>query len=341
MSRRLKRLLAGVGIAAVLAAAVWFTPMPYYIITPGLTLNLDRIVHVAHGVPPKKGKLLMVAVGMQPANLFYYLYGRLSPYGELIPTKDVIPPGGTPQDYQQQSQQEMVSSHNDAKVAALRYLGYPARAEGDGVKVFADLKGEPADNILKKGDVIVSVDGHKVTLDTQLLSYMQQVTPGQKVQLVVLRSGKKVNLTVGTAPDPTNPKKALMGVAVGTDHLHYSIPVKITIDTGQISGPSAGMMFAVEIIAQLRPNWHLTGGVPIAGTGLITADGQVGQIGGVIEKLATVYRAGAKVFFVPKANYQAAHQQQVRLNLQNKIKIIPVTTLSQVIRDLRTHASGA
>lgn len=341
MSRTFKRLLIGLGVAAALSAALWFTPMPYYIITPGLTLNLDRIVHVAHGTPPKRGKLMMVAVGMQPANLFYYLYGRVSPYGELIPNRDVIPPGGTPKDYQKQSQQEMVSSHSDAKVAALRYLGYPARAEGDGVKVYADLNGEPADSVLKKGDVIVSIDQHKVTLDTQLLSYMKTVTPGQKVHLVVLRSGKTLNLTVGTAPDPSNPKQALMGVAVGTDNLHYKIPVKISIDTGQISGPSAGMMFAVEIIAQLRPQWNLTHGLPIAGTGLVTPDGKVGQIGGVMEKLATVYHAGAKIFFVPKPNYKAAHQQLIRLHLQNKIKIIPVATLAQVVHDLKSANPGA
>ncbi|HEY9307089.1 MAG TPA: S16 family serine protease, partial [Microbacterium sp.] len=65
--------------------------------------------------------------------------------------------------------------------------------------------------------------------------------------------------------------------------------------------PSAGMMFALGIIDTLTPD-ELNGGEQVAGTGTITADGEVGPIGGIRQKMWGAVDAGADWFLAPEAN---------------------------------------
>ncbi len=81
----------------------------------------------------------------------------------------------------------------------------------------------------------------------------------------------------------------------------YKFPFTVQISVGDIGGPSAGMMFALGIIDKLTPD-NLTGGKFIAGTGEITAAGQVQPIGGIQQKMVGARDAGATVFLAPAAN---------------------------------------
>jgi len=82
-------------------------------------------------------------------------------------------------------------------------------------------------------------------------------------------------------------------------------PIDVTIDSQNIGGPSAGMMFTLEIMNQLTEQ-DLTGGQRIAGTGTIALDGTVGAIGGVTQKVNAAIDAGAVVVLVPAGNYDNA-----------------------------------
>ena len=57
-------------------------------------------------------------------------------------------------------------------------------------------------------------------------------------------------------------------------------------------------MFSLGIVDVLTPG-DLTGGRFIAGTGAITADGVVQNIGGIQFKMAAARAAGATVFLLP------------------------------------------
>ncbi len=72
----------------------------------------------------------------------------------------------------------------------------------------------------------------------------------------------------------------------------------------------------------------------MAATGTIDPAGDVGEVGGVQEKTVAVENAGAQVFFVPKAEY--ADAQSVA---HGSLKIVPVTTLGQVLQVLQ-HSYG-
>ena len=73
---------------------------------------------------------------------------------------------------------------------------------------------------------------------------------------------------------------------------------KVTVKTDEIGGPSAGFMFSLEIYNQLTEE-DLTKGYQIAGTGTIDADGTVGPIGGIEQKIVAADKAGAEFFFAP------------------------------------------
>ncbi len=113
--------------------------------------------------------------------------------------------------------------------------------------------------------------------------------PGDKITVTYLRDGKTgtSRLTLGANPD--DPSKPLMGVYAGTVY-HFPVNVTINVDPN-IGGPSAGLVLSLAIYDKLTPG-SLVGDVPIAGTGTIDADGKVGPIGGIQQKIRAASRGG-------------------------------------------------
>ena len=125
--------------------------------------------------------------------------------------------------------------------------------------------------------------------------------------------------------------KPIIGIEV---QQQYKFPFTVTIDVGNIGGPSAGMMFALGIIDMLTTE-NLTGGKFIAGTGEITPAGQVEPIGGIQQKMAAARSAGATVFLTPSANC-ANTAGAVPAGL----RLVKVSTLSQAVSDLEALKAG-
>ena len=127
------------------------------------------------------------------------------------------------------------------------------------------------------------------------------------------------------------------------DHTEAKSDVPIRFSTLGIGGPSAGLMFSLDIYTQVaQPD--LRKGRKIAGTGTIEQDGKVGDIGGIDKKVYAAHKAGAEIFFAPdnpvseemkkqdpnaKTNYQTALQAAKELKTQ--MKIVPVKTLQDAI----------
>jgi Lon-like protease len=122
---------------------------------------------------------------------------------------------------------------------------------------------------------------------------------------------------------------------VELQELFENLPVKVTIETENIGGPSAGLMFALSIIDRLTPE-DLTGGRRIAGTGEISVDREVLPIGGVAEKLVAARRQGATVFLIPKDNCP-----DVRGRVPSGLRLVRVATLDDALRFLRQPGAAA
>ena len=87
----------------------------------------------------------------------------------------------------------------------------------------------------------------------------------------------------------------------------FDFPVNVQIDTGRVSGPSAGLAFTLTILDELTPG-DLTGGKKVAVTGTIGADGSVGPIGGAQQKAVTARRRGSEAVPRPDRGGQGSPQ---------------------------------
>ena len=95
-----------------------------------------------------------------------------------------------------------------------------------------------------------------------------------------------------------------MGVCLRLD---YDLPVDVTLSTGNVGGPSAGLMFSLAIYDVLTPG-ELTGGKDIAGTGTMEDDGTVGPIGGIRQKVVGARRGRRRVLPRPGRELRRARR---------------------------------
>jgi PDZ domain-containing protein len=145
---------------------------------------------------------------------------------------------------------------------------------------------------------------------------------GSTLQLEVLRAGKTLTVPVTSKASGGTP---VIGVQVQEQ---YKFPFNVRISVGDIGGPSAGMMFALGIIDMLTP-MNLTGGKFIAGTGEITATGQVQPIGGIQQKMVGARNAGATVFLAPAGNCA-----DTKGAVPAGLRVVKVSNLNQAVSDL-------
>jgi PDZ domain-containing protein len=339
MSRRsLTLLIAGLATVVAICVSV-FVSVPYVILMPGPTLNTlgslsgtPLITITGHQTFRTSGNLNMVTVsytGNPPPdtgiNIFQALRAWLDPSEAVVPASEIFPPGQSAQQTQQQDTAQMAGSQQQAEAAALTALHIAFQTT---VTVDQTVKGDPAYGVLKSGDVIVSVDGTKVTGATQLTSLITARPAGTVLSLVVSRGGKDVPLSVSTKEVSGKP---VVGVDVQEG---YVFPFSVKISVGNIGGPSAGMMFALGIIDKIT-SLNLTGGKFIAGTGEITPSGQVSPIGGIQQKMVGARDAGATVFLAPAGNCADTVGA-----IPAGLRVVKVSTLSQAISDLEALKAG-
>ena len=72
-------------------------------------------------------------------------------------------------------------------------------------------------------------------------------------------------------------------------------------------------------------------------TGEILSDGSVGPIGGIVQKVAAVKRAGVHKFLYP-ASTDEAEQRQMRRLAGDEVELVPVATLAEAVEAL--HPGG-
>jgi PDZ domain-containing protein len=217
----------------------------------------------------------------------------------------------------------MDQSKTDATFVALTELGYDVTLIGTGAEVIETVPGSAADGVLQAGDVIVELNGERIEFRSDVLDLLEGSAVGDEVTLVVQRSvdetdqskagtdedqpteSETIELTLVLGPHTDDPERPMIGVLLDNHDPIIEFPVDVTIDSQNIGGPSAGMMFTLQIMNQLTED-DITAGLRIAGTGTIARDGTVGPIGGIQQKVFGAIDAGADVVFVPADNYDAA-----------------------------------
>ena len=301
-----------------------FIEVPYYLISPGEARGVGELIEVREGATayPPKGKILFTTVSLAGGvNLFQALAGWLDDEVEVVPEKQIT--GGAPrQEVRQLNIQAMVDSKLTATKVALERLGYRVSVIGEGAVITLVNPGDPADGHLQVGDVIKSVGGEAVTLHDQVVSKVRRHQPGDTIEFGFRRgeADQTVSLKSVAGPDGV----ARVGVQLQTHNLKYDFPVNVSIETGLVGGPSAGLAFTLALIDDLTEG-ELTGGRNVAVTGTMDAAGNVGQVGGVVQKTVTARNAGAIAFLVPPEEERDARK------FAGKMQIIPVRTLDDAL----------
>lgn len=223
----------------------------------------------------------------------------------------------------------MLSSQQTATVAGLRAAGVEVQKLP---MVTAVQQSGPAAGILEPGDLITAVDGGPVKTRDDVAKAVANRHVGAKVVFTVLRNGKLSKLAVTTRSTAAKPDDPVVGISVDTGY-RYDPQVTFGIDDA-VGGSSAGLMFALAIYDRLTPA-DLASGRVIAGTGTVTADGVVGPIGGVQEKIAAAARDQATVFLLPKDNCAGVREVPAGMRL------VSVGTVSEAIAALHSLSDPA
>jgi len=325
-------------ILAILIYVSFYIPVPVYITLPGSALELDEMLEVSGGYR-EKGDFMLTTVTMIPGNLPYYLYAQLTSYAEVIPEEAVLTEEEEPEDYNKRQLKVMKQSQDNAVIAAFQYLKLPIEIKEQGILVMGLIPGFPGEKVLEIGDLITEVDQIPMKKVEDLLHYLEKKQVGEKVQVVFMRGNKSFTEEISLADLNEEEQSKKAGIGFYPFNEREVIPSKeVVFHTEEIGGPSAGLMFTLEMINQLTPT-DLTNGYKIAGTGTMDSDGSVGQIGGARLKVKAAYKKGAEIFFVPKDihadDVNQKEAEKANAELGNPLKIVPVSNLNEAMEFLQ------
>ncbi|WP_426003377.1 YlbL family protein [Paenarthrobacter sp. NyZ202] len=286
----------GLGAAAL--------PVPYVVESAGPTFNTlgqdgDKPVISISGREsfPAQGNLDLTTVVMtggpkSPATIFDVFGGWVDPSKAVYPEELIYPKGTTAEETVKQSEVAMESSQENAVAAALRELDIPFEQK---LTVAGLSEESPSEGKIQEGDVLTSINGKPVS-SMAVIQEELSAGAGAAAAVVVDRNGSSV--TESVTPVKNQAGRYVLGVLLASD---FTFPFDVKISLENVGGPSAGMMFALGIVDNLEPG-DLTGGKHVAGTGTISADGAVGPIGGIAQKMIGARQHGATMFLAPAAN---------------------------------------
>lgn len=336
MNRR-RKITLGLLVAIVIVLFLNLYTLPYYVSRPGMAKELDGVIEV-NGGHPAEGKFMLTTVWMGKANLItYYGLAKINKYYKVYPEESIRYENESDEEYNVRQLYLMEGSQENALEVAFKKAGLPVEVEMFGIYVLSVLKGSPADGKLKAGDRITKIDGQSFESSTDFTDYVQSKNAGDMITVTLIRDEVELNEEI-VLQEISSIGKPGIGISLVEDkEVKTTPPVKI--DTAQIGGPSAGLMFTLEIYNQLKEE-DITKGYLIAGTGTISPDGTVGPIGGIDQKIVAADKAGAEIFFAPNQNGAKNSDYEVAVQTAKDIKtdmiIVPVDTFDDAIRFLES-----
>ena len=281
-----------------------FVKTEYYFMSPGPPYQWEIEIK-DEKIYDFDGNLYQLTVRRDEANYFVYAWANLNSQIDLYPREVILPDGVTPQELSEISIQNMITSENVAIAVALETLGYDVESEGDGVLVVGLLDDSPVKDKLYKNDLITSINNQIVKSSTEFISLLKTYDIGDIVEIGLVRNEEDITIKTTLIEHVEYENEPMVGFLASTPNQKFVYPFEVDIYTGNVGGPSAGMMMALNVYNLLTEN-DITAGNKIAGTGTIEIDGSVGPVGGVKQKVIAAKRANASLILVPTANYLEA-----------------------------------
>lgn len=318
---------------AIVIYVMVYMPTPYMINKPGTAEEIKPMVTISDGDPEEKGTFMLTTVSVSYANLALLLTSRFNEHAEVVHKE----PDRNEEEHATQQRYYMNSSQSNAVLAAYNHAGIEYSVVPEYVFVIGLSKTITTKGDFRSGDKIVSVNGRTIHRFEDLSSSMQGKLPGNVVSVEIDRGGTMINqevelVEIGKEGDII---KAGLGVSVGEVRKvePKQADLEVKFEDTRIGGPSAGLMFTLQIYNQLTPG-DLSKGYRIAGTGTMNEKGEVGAIGGVQFKIVASDRKQAEIFFVPEDNYKDAKAKAEEIG--SAMKIISVKTVDDALAYLNT-----
>jgi len=166
----------------------------------------------------------------------------------------------------------------------------------------------------------------------ELLSIEATVVPGKGKMTITGKLGDVMQESVQAAHSYVRSRATAFGIrppVFDKKDIHVHVPEGATPK----DGPSAGVAMITSIVSALT-------GIPVrrdlAMTGEITLRGRVLPIGGLKEKLLAALHSGLKQVLIPKENEKDL--ADIPDNVKKGLRIVPVSTLDEVIAEALTRA---
>lgn len=321
-------LVAGVAIMNMVdVAKVLYRPGPIYN-TLGETNGHPTITVDGAETYPTDGQLNFTTVTLYggprfPVSAWDWLMAEIDPNTDVVDEELVYPEEMTAQEVQEQNSELMAESQNSAAVVAVRATGVEVPEQ---VKVAQVTVGAPAADTLEVDDEIRTVGGTEIENPAQVREVLQEFEPGDEVEFALIRDGEELTLDVPTGEDEVEneegdlEKRTVIGIYLASD---FELPFDVTIDAGNVGGPSAGLMFSLAVYDTLTEG-DLTGGHVFAGTGTVDSSGAVGPISGIRQKMISSADQDVEYFLAPAGNCD-----EVRGNEPDGMEVVRIETFEQ------------
>lgn len=317
-------------LAVIAGVILWRYPSDTYLLLPDQAHSASAVVTVRNAKPDNDGGgVYFLDVIERKASVLETMFHQIVDSGaSFVPPSTVQPQGANESQTQQFDLQEMATSQQIAAAVALRKLGYKVGVTANGALIVAVGEGTPAAGKLVPGDVIYGVDGRRVFTTDEARTRLRKHHPGEVVDLAVRNGTGLRTVSIKTIADPQDPTIPIIGVLL-EQAAHIKLPFPVTIDTGNIGGPSAGLAFALEVMEKLGRD--VDRGYKIAATGEIFLDGAVGPIGGAKQKTIGARRSGVDIMLAPAGDNASTARKYA-----GHMRVIAVESFQQALHALAT-----
>lgn len=327
------------GALFIVFLSVIFTSyqLDYYIYTPGSADVLTDMVEIEDSYPAE-GAFHLVTVSSIKATIPAYITAKIRPFHEIVKVDDAKPKELSDEEYHQYQLKMMDNSQQSSRYVAYKAAGKPAEIKFNGVFVMRVVEGMPAEGHIEVGDRITAVDGKAITTGNDLINYLQTKQADSEITVELIRNDEKETEIIQVAAFPDQGDKVGIGIQLVNDQ-EVVVEPDISFKSGNIGGPSAGLMFSLEIYNRLTEA-DITKGYNIAGTGEMDYDGSVLAIGGADKKVVAADKEGIDIFFVPNengrqgSNYEEA--KEAAEEIKTSMEIVPVDTFEEALTYLES-----
>ena len=304
----------------------------FYFMSPGPPYQWDIEIKGAKSFD-YDGNLYQLTVRRDEANYFTYIWAKVDNSVDLYSREVILPKGVTPEQLSQISIQNMKTSENVAIAVALDSLNYDIETQGDGVLVVGILENSPVEGKLSKEDLIISINNDEIKSTSEFIALLRTYEIGDIVSIGLIRNNIEMFIETELIEHVDYQNEPMVGFLASTPNERFVFPITVDIETGNVGGPSAGLMMALNVYNSLTEE-DLTKGIKVAGTGTIEIDGSVGPVGGVKQKVIAAKKADSSLILVPTANFDDAKSY-----IDENTTIVAVDTFTEALNVISEYSS--